>query len=96
MAVVPTGHEDERVSFMQYDLGYFDHETCRLEPTEIPFAAKVLPMSPVRTLRLPGWPIRLLDPNRLVYLEIDAVAVAVGVRQLRLARFGAHCRYVSS
>ncbi len=32
------------VSFMQYDLGYFDHETCRLEPIENPFAAKVLPL----------------------------------------------------
>ena len=35
------------VSFMQYDLGYFDHETCRLEPVDNPFSAKVLPMSPV-------------------------------------------------
>jgi putative transposase len=35
------------VSFMQYDLGYFDHDTCRLEPIENPFSAKVLPMSPV-------------------------------------------------
>ena len=34
------------VSFMHYDLGYFDHETCRLEPIDNPFAAKVLPMSP--------------------------------------------------
>jgi len=34
------------VSFMQYDLGYFDHETCRLEPIENPFAAKMLPMCP--------------------------------------------------
>ena len=34
-------------SFMQYDLGYFDHETCRLEPIENPFSPKVLPMSPV-------------------------------------------------
>jgi putative transposase len=25
------------VSFMDYDLGYFDHETCRLEPIENPF-----------------------------------------------------------
>ena len=33
------------VSFMHYDLGYFDHQTCRLEPIENPFAAKVLPMS---------------------------------------------------
>jgi len=35
------------VSFMQYDLGYFDHETCRLEPIDNPFSVKVLPMSPV-------------------------------------------------
>jgi putative transposase len=34
-------------SFMHYDLGYFDHETCRLEPLENPFGPKVLPMSPV-------------------------------------------------
>ena len=34
------------VSFMQYDLGYFDHETCRLEPINNPFSPKVLPMSP--------------------------------------------------
>ena len=34
------------VSFMHYDLGYFDHETCRLEPIENPFRPKVLPMSP--------------------------------------------------
>jgi len=30
------------VSFMDYDLGYFDHETCRLEPLENPFGPKVL------------------------------------------------------
>jgi putative transposase len=35
------------VSFMDYDLGFFDHETCRLESAGNPFAAKVLPMSPV-------------------------------------------------
>jgi putative transposase len=34
------------VSFMDYDLGYFDHETCRLEPIDNPFGPKVLPMSP--------------------------------------------------
>lgn len=41
---------DERiwlVSFMDYDLGYFDDETCRLEPLANPFGPKVLPMSPV-------------------------------------------------
>jgi putative transposase len=35
------------VSFMQYDLGFFDHETCRIESAENPFVAKVSPMSPV-------------------------------------------------
>ena len=34
------------VSFMEYDLGYFDDETCRLEPIDNPFGPKVLPMSP--------------------------------------------------
>jgi putative transposase len=32
---------------MDYDLGYFDHETCRLEPLDNPFGPKVLPMSQV-------------------------------------------------
>jgi hypothetical protein len=35
------------VTFMHYDLGFFDHETCRLESVDNPFEAKVLPMSPV-------------------------------------------------
>jgi hypothetical protein len=35
------------VTFMDYDLGYFDDQTCRLEPLENPFGPKVLPMSPV-------------------------------------------------
>ena len=35
------------VSFMRYDLGFFDHETCRIESAQNPFAAKLLPMSPV-------------------------------------------------
>jgi hypothetical protein len=34
------------VTFVDYDLGYFDDETCRLEPIENPFGPKVLPMSP--------------------------------------------------
>jgi putative transposase len=32
------------VSFMDYDLGYFDDETARVEPGENPFGAKVSPM----------------------------------------------------
>lgn len=35
------------VSFMNYDLGYFDMETKKLEPLENPFGPKVLPMSSV-------------------------------------------------
>ena len=34
------------VTFMQYDLGYFGDETCRLEPSRTPFGPKVSPMSP--------------------------------------------------
>ncbi len=34
------------VTFMHYDLGYFDDETCRLEPIDNPFGPAVLPMSP--------------------------------------------------
>ena len=32
-------------SFMTYDLGYFDEDSCRLEPIEDPFGSKVLPRS---------------------------------------------------
>lgn len=36
------------VSFMDYDIGFFDEEQNRVEPMgENPFAPKVLPMSPV-------------------------------------------------
>jgi putative transposase len=39
---------DERVwlvTFMQYDLGYFDDEPARVQPIDYPFGSKVLPMS---------------------------------------------------
>ena len=35
------------VSFMEYDLGYFDEDSSKFEPLENPFGPKVLPMSPV-------------------------------------------------
>jgi putative transposase len=41
---------DEKVwliSFMHYDLGFFDHESNRFDCAQNPFAAKVLPMSSV-------------------------------------------------
>lgn len=34
---------------MDYDLGYFDEETCKLEPLVNPFDPKVLPMSSEQT-----------------------------------------------
>ena len=45
VGVTQVGERIWLVSFMQYDLGYFDDETCRLEPIENPFGPKVLPMS---------------------------------------------------
>jgi putative transposase len=44
MGVTQVGERIWLVTFMQYDLGYFDDETCRLEPIENPFGPKVLPM----------------------------------------------------
>ena len=34
------------VTFMHYDLGYFDDKACRLEPIDNPFGPTVLPMCP--------------------------------------------------
>jgi hypothetical protein len=38
-------HDIRLVTFMNYDLGYFDLETGVLEPLENPFGPRVLPMS---------------------------------------------------
>lgn len=46
VGVTQVGERIWLVTFMQYDLGYFDDETCRLEPIQNPFGPKVLPMSP--------------------------------------------------
>jgi putative transposase len=46
VGVTQVGERMWLVTFMHYDLGYFDDETCRLEPIENPFGPKVLPMSP--------------------------------------------------
>ena len=40
------------VTFMDYDLGYFDHETCRLEPVANPFGPRVLQMSSLEPSRV--------------------------------------------
>jgi hypothetical protein len=40
------------VTFMHYDLAYFDDETCRLEPIQNPFGPTVLPMSSAPSVRI--------------------------------------------
>jgi hypothetical protein len=45
---------------MHYDLGYFDDETCRLEPIDNPFGSKVLPMCSAPCVRIVvacSWPL---------------------------------------
>jgi putative transposase len=45
--------EDDKiwlVGFMNRDIGYFDLETCRVEPLDNPFGPKVLTMSPVQNV----------------------------------------------
>ena len=39
------------VIFIDYDLGYIDDETCRLEPIANPFGPNVLPMSPAAGIK---------------------------------------------
>ena len=36
----------------RFELGYFDEDTCRVEPIDNPFKTKVLPMCPERTLKV--------------------------------------------
>jgi len=45
VGVTQVGERVWLVTFMRYDLGYFDDETCRLESIDNPCALKVLPMS---------------------------------------------------
>ena len=45
VGVTQVGDRIWLVTFMHYDLGYFDDETARLEPIDNPFTPKVLPMS---------------------------------------------------
>ena len=45
LGVTQVGERIWLVTFMRYDLGDFDDQTCRLEPIENPFTPKVLPMS---------------------------------------------------
>src|SRR5688572_24323895 len=44
VGVTQVGERIWLVTFMTYDLGYFDDETCRLEPIDNPFGPKLLPI----------------------------------------------------
>ena len=44
VSVTQVGERIWLVTFMHYDLAYFDDETCRLEPIENPFGPKLLPL----------------------------------------------------
>ena len=58
------------VSFMDYDLGYFDHETCRLEPLENPFGPKLLrPLPGSEPAATPAKPLASAPPNSAVASE---------------------------
>jgi putative transposase len=46
VGVKQVSHRIWLVSFVDYDLGYFDDETFRLEPIENPYGPKLLPMPP--------------------------------------------------
>ena len=62
VGVTQVGERIWLVTFMQYDLGYFDDETCRLEPIENPFGPKcylcprrrneLLPTCPAPSVRI--------------------------------------------
>jgi hypothetical protein len=41
VGVTQVGERIWLVTVMQYDLGYFDDETCRLEPIENPFGPRL-------------------------------------------------------
>ena len=58
VGVTQVGERIWLVTFMQYDLlGYFDDETCRLEPIQNPFGPKELPIS-ARNELSPMCPVR--------------------------------------
>jgi len=44
VGVTQVGERIWLLTFTHYDLGYFDDETCRLEPIESPFGPKLLPI----------------------------------------------------
>ena len=52
VGVTQVGEHVWPVTFVHCDVGYFDDETCRLEPIENPFGRKVLPMCRAPSVRI--------------------------------------------
>ena len=46
VGVKQTAEHIRLVTFMDYDLEFFDDETCRVEPIDDPFGPRLSPMSP--------------------------------------------------
>ena len=76
VGVTQMGERIWLVTFMRYDLGYFDDETCRLEPIENPFGTEsVTIFFPHQRLRFDS--VARADPAPRPYLH----------QALTLARF---------
>src|SRR5215471_15723271 len=83
------------VSFMEYDLGYFDLETRVLEPLENPFGPKVSPMSPGRPAKLVGLggfepPTRSLGNCCSIHLSYSPTSQVIVARGFGVSALGRH------
>jgi len=65
------------VTFMHYDLGFFDHETGRLENIDNPFAVKVLPMCPEWTIARADSSMRSSCQSRWQGSDIEVAAARI-------------------
>lgn len=65
------------VSFMHYDLGFFDHETGRIECAENPFGAKVMEWTPplFTVSRVPKW-------------KCQATTLSAGASKMNITQIG--------
>jgi hypothetical protein len=80
------------VSFMDYDLGYFDLETRVLEPLENPFGPIVLPMCPVRSVTyVSGLDHETVEPR--VGVEPTTCRLRRGTSARLLSFYNKHLRY---
>jgi hypothetical protein len=88
VGVTQVGERIWLVTFMHYDLGYFDDETCRLEPIENPFGPKVLPMCSEQTVTL----VTGMNPHMDVNHVAAIVVVDAGAGERHHVRRSRRCR----